>query len=255
MDNALQTFRNYMGTGLILILFLLALVYLFLFEDRKPRRILFVYLPILVLLLFFNPLFVRLYVSLDGEETYFRICWLLPYLIVLPYTVVLLAEKQRGKMAVCTALAAAALFAVSGKPVYSNPLYSRAENMYHVPNSVVHICDAIEVPGREVRAVFPAELLLYVRQYSPIVCMPYGRDVFMGVYDEMYEIMESDEIDLERLLYLTVQRECHFIVFREDAEFVGEIAGPDLELYLETDGYMVYRNNAVPMVIPQFPSK
>ena len=253
MESALQTFRNYMGTGLILILFLLALVYLFLFEDRKPRRILFIYLPILVLLLFFNPLFVRLYVSLDGEETYFRICWLLPYLIVLPYTVVLIVEKRKGKMAVCTVLAAAALFVVSGKLVYSNPLYSRAENIYHVPDSVVHICDAIEVPGREVMAVFPAELLLYVRQYSPMVCMPYGRDVLMGVYDEMYEIMESDEIDLERLMELTEHQKCHFIVFREDAEFLGEIAVPDLELYLETDGYKVYRNNAVPLVIPQIP--
>ena len=249
MDGALQTFRNYMGTGLVLILFLLALVYLFLFEDRKPRRILFIYLPVLVLLLFFNPLFVNLYVSLDGEETYFRICWLLPYLVVLPYTALLIAEKQTGKRAVCTALAAAALFAAAGKLVYSNPLYSRAENIYHVPESVVHICDALEVPGREVNAAFPAELILYVRQYSPMVCMPYGREVFMGVYDEMYEIMESDEIDLERLLELTVQRVCHFIVFREDAEFVGEPAGMDLELVLKTDGYVVYRNNAVPLII------
>ena len=242
-----------MGTGLILILFLLALVYLFIFENRKPRRILFIYLPIMVLLLFFNPLFVNLYVSLDGEETYFRICWLLPYLVVLPYTVVLIAEKQAGKRAVCTALAAAALFVAAGKLVYSNPLYSRAENIYHVPDSVVHICDAIEIPGREVSAVFPAELLLYVRQYSPLVCMPYGRDVFMGAYDEMYEIMESDEIDLERLLELAIQRVCHFIVFREDAEFVGEITGLELELFLETDGYVVYRNNAVPLVIYPIP--
>lgn len=253
MNSALQTFRNYMGTGLILILFLLALVYLFLFEDRKPRRILFIYLPILVLLLFFNPLFVRLYISLDEEETYFRICWLLPYLTVLPYTAVLIAERQTGKKAACIVLAAAALFAAAGKPVYLNPLYSRAENIYHVPESVVHICDAIEVPGREVRAVFPAELIMYVRQYSPLVCMPYGRDVFMGDYDEMYELMESDEINLEELMDLAWQRECHFIVFREDAEFAGEITGPNLELFLKTDGYMVYRNNVVPLEIPQTP--
>lgn len=254
MHSALQTFRNYMGTGSILILFLLALVYLFLFEDRKPRRILFIYFPILVLLLFFNPLFVRFYVSLDGEETYFRVCWLLPYLIVLPYTVVSIVEKQKGKTAVCMCVAlAAALFVASGKLVYSNPLYSRAENIYHVPDSVVQICDTIEVPGREVRAVFPMELLLYVRQYSALVHMPYGRDALMGSYDEMYEIMESGEIDLKQLLSLTRQRECHFIVFREDAEFVGEPAGWDLELFLQTDGYIVYRDNAVPLVIPQIP--
>ena len=66
----------------------------------------------------------------------------------------------------------------------------------------------------------------------------------------MYEIMESDEIDLEKLMELTVQRECHFIVFREDAEFVGGPAGLDLEQFLKTDGYIVYRNNAVPLISP-----
>lgn len=248
MDIALQTFRNYMGTGSFLILFLLALLYLFLFEDRKPRRILFLYMPISVLLLFFNPLFVRLYVSLDGEETYFRICWLLPYLIVLPYTAVLIAERQRGNKKALIIAVAAVLFIVSGKPVYSNPLYSYAENMYHMPDSVVHICDAIELPGREVKAVFPEELLLYVRQYSPVVWMPYGRDIFLGTDDEIYDIMESDEIDLEQLLNLTRQSGCHYIVFREDAEFVDEHELQELELFLETDGYMVYRDNAVDFV-------
>ena len=250
MESALQTFRNYMGTGSFLILFLLALIYLFLFESRKPRRILFIYLPILVLLLFFNPLFVRLYVSLDGEETYFRVCWLLPYLIVLPYTAVLIAERQGGKKTALAIATAAVLFVVSGKPVYSNPLYSYAENIYHVPDSVVHICDAIKLPGVEVKAVFPEELLLYVRQYSAVVCMPYGRDIFLGTADEIYDIIESDEIDLERLLKLTRQSGCHYIVLRENAEFVNEHFLQELEVFFETDGYIVYRDNVVAFVVP-----
>ena len=65
---------------------------------------------------------------------------------------------------------------ISGKLVYSSPLFSRAENTYHIPQVVVDICDAIEVEGREVMAAFPDEFLLYVRQYSPVICMPYGRE-------------------------------------------------------------------------------
>lgn len=251
MDSVMETFQKYMGTGLIMILFLLALVYLFVHEKRKPRRILFVYTPILSLLLFFNPLFFRLFNLVEVKETYFRLCWLLPYLMVLPYTVVLIIEKQKGKRAVCVAVAAVALIIVSGKLVYTNSLYSWAENRYHMPNSVVHICDAIEVPGREVRAVFPEELLLYVRQYSPVVCLPYGRNVFMGEHVEMHEVMESDEIDLKQLLNLTREGECHFIVFRQDAEFIDEPAAHNLELFLETDGYIVYRDPVVPLVIPE----
>lgn len=252
MDSAIATFQTYMGTGLIMILFLLSLVYLFVYETRKPRRILFVYTPILLLLLFFNPLFAGLfYRVIGGEETYFRLCWMLPYLAVLGYTTVLIVEKQKGKKAVAVAVAAVALIIVSGKLVYTNPLYSLAENEYHVPDSVVHTCDAMEVPGREVRAVFPEEMLLYVRQYSPVIFMPYGREVLMGVYDEMHEIMESDEIDLERLLHLTRERECHFLVFRQDAAFSADPVSRDLELLLETDGYVVYRDSSVPLIIPE----
>lgn len=251
MDIIIGTFQSYMGTGLTIILFLLALVYLFIFEKNKPRRILFVYTPVIILLLFFNPLFAWVFGRVEGGETYFRLFWLLPYLAVLSYTAVLIAERQKGKKVLCVAAAAAVLFAVSGKLVYTNPLYSRAENIYHMPDSVVHICDAIEIPGREVRAVFPHELLLYVRQYSPVVRLPYGREVLMDTLHEMYGTMEADEIDLEKLLSLSRKEECHYIVFRQDAEFIGEPADYQLELFLESDGYMVYRDNAVPLVIPE----
>ena len=43
--DAVQLFRNYMGTGLIVILFLLAVVYLLVCEKRKHVRIIFVYMP------------------------------------------------------------------------------------------------------------------------------------------------------------------------------------------------------------------
>ena len=48
-----------MGTGLIVGWFLIALIYLLLKEKRKHIRILFVYVPIILLLLFFNPLFAK----------------------------------------------------------------------------------------------------------------------------------------------------------------------------------------------------
>ena len=78
-NEVVNLFREYMGTGLIVVWFLIALVYLFLTEKRRPMRIVFVYLPILLLLIFFNPLFSGLVYRLAGEETYYRIsgCYLL----------------------------------------------------------------------------------------------------------------------------------------------------------------------------------
>ena len=95
--SVIQIFQKYMGTGLTVIWFLAALIYLFLFEKRKDRRILFVYMPVLLLLLYFNPLFAGLFCSLVGSEIYFRMCWLLPVIVVLAYTAVCILEKRKGK--------------------------------------------------------------------------------------------------------------------------------------------------------------
>lgn len=250
MNIVAEAFQKYMGSGLAMGLFLMALVYLFLCEKRRPRRILFVYTPILLLILIFNPLFAWLFERVVGSETYFRLFWLLPYLLVLPYTAVLIIEQLKRWKALLAGVLAIGLIALSGRPVYSNPLYSRAENIYHVPNSVVEICDAITVPGREVMAVFPEELILYVRQYSPVVCMPFGREVFMGEYNELNVVMEEEKADLEVLLPLTREKSCHFIVLRRDKEIVGDTQAAGLTLIFETEEYCVYRDTTVELLIP-----
>lgn len=247
MSSVIKTFQNYIGTGSIVIWFLLALLYLLCSEKHKPRRILFIYTPILLLLLFFNPLFAKLFFNLVGEEIYFRNFWLLPIIVVIAYAAVQIFSRLKGKKAVCFATIVVVLIAFSGKLVYSNPLYGKAENPYHVPDAVVHICDAIEVPDHEVMAVFPYELLLYVRQYDPLVRMPYGRDAMIGwgLYDELYDAMEAPVVELDVLVPLTREVGCHYIVLRSRDKIVGNPQDYGLEWLMETDGYVVYSDSAV----------
>lgn len=247
--NVVNIFRRYMGTGFVMILFVAALIYLLLNEKQKPKRIVLVYMPIIMLALYFNPLFASAFCKIVGSEIYFRICWLMPVIVVIAYTAVCVFGRLTGKKQFLFAVAAMALMALSGKLVYSNSLYGRAENIYHVPDSVVHICDAIVVPGREVMAVFPSELLLYVRQYSPVICMPYGREMFMGYYNEFYDAMERDTIDLEELVPLARERQCHYIVLREEKEILGNPRDFGWEIFGRTDGYVIYRDMEVPLEI------
>lgn len=239
-----------MGTGLVMIWFVVALIYLFLNEKQKPKRIVLVYMPIIMLVLYFNPLFASLFCKIVGSEIYFRICWLMPVIIVIAYSAVSIFSRLKGKKQFLFAVAAMVVIALSGKLIYSNSLYSRAENIYHVPDSVVHICDSIVVPGREVMAVFPSELLLYVRQYSPVVCMPYGRDALMGYYNEFYDAMERETIDLEEIVPLAREKQCHYIVLREEREILGDPREFGWEIFGRTDGYVIYRDMNVPLVIP-----
>lgn len=250
---AMELFREYMGTGLIIILFLISLIYLWVQEKRKYIRILFIYTPVILLCLFFNPLFTWLVYSIAGEEIYYRMLWLLPVTVTLAFAAVTLYGQLSGKRKVVFALAAIAGIAFSGSFVYSNPYFREAENLYHVPDCVVHICDEIVVPGREVEAAFPLELVQYVRQYEPTVCMPYGREMTVerwhyfqsGLLNEM----EQDTIDLSRLAPLAKEEGCHYVILSENKDIKGNPAEYEWEVFDRTDGYIIYRDTSFSLEI------
>ncbi|MCI9141455.1 MAG: hypothetical protein HFH87_02395 [Lachnospiraceae bacterium] len=258
-------FREYMGTGLIVIWFVISLIYLWINEKRKDLRILFLYMPVILLLLYFNPLFAELIYGVVGEEIYYRILWLLPVTVVIAYTCVSVygqlaagRQSQKDKAGATEwfcALCMAGIIVVSGSYIYASPAFSRAENLYHVPESVVHICDAINVPGREVMALFPAELVQYVRQYSPVTCMPYGRDATVdrwNYYPPICAEMDAEVIDLEKLVPLAREEGCHYSILPADKELLGKPEDYGWVRFGETDGYVIYRDSSVELVVPPF---
>ncbi|MGN0403286.1 MAG: hypothetical protein ACI4HQ_13655 [Acetatifactor sp.] len=246
-NNIVTLFREYMGTGLIVVLYLLCLVYMYLKEEKKYIRILFVCVPVCLLLLYFNPLFAEVVYRAAGDEIYYRILWLLPVTAGIAYTVCHICARIKGKKQLTFLAAIAVILVFSGKFIYDSPFFVKAENKYHVPDSVVHICDSIVVPGREVMAVFPRELLQYVRQYSAYVCMPYGREVLVerwNTYNELATAMERSVVNLEELVPLASEARCHYIILDENKEILGNPQDFGLEVFGQTDGYIIYRNTA-----------
>jgi len=252
-SDVITLFREYMGTGLIVIWYLAALAYLFLDEEKKANRVLFVYVPFVLLVLYFNPLFAGLMISFTDAETYYRILWLLPVTVVIAYTCVRIYGRLTGRKKYIWAVAAAGVLMVSGSFIYSNQHFHKAENRYHVPDSVVEICDAVKVPGREVMAVFPIELVQYVRQYSPVVCMPYGREMLVDRWNyrsELYDAMEAEKADLEILVPLAREAGCHYIILRKDKEIAGSPEDYGWVWFGEAEEYDIYRDTETELLIP-----
>ena len=240
MGDVVTLFRDYMGVGLIVLWFLLALLYLFLKEKRRHLRILFVWVPVILLLVFFNPLFARLVFRMADGEIYYRILWLLPMTTVIAWAATEIYGSLRGRGRFVFAGAAAVMLMVS-------------QNPYHIPQSVVDICDAIRVEGREVRAVFPAEMLQYVRQYDGTVCMPYGREVIVerwNVLNELYFLMEAEEVDAVRLAELARERVCHYIILSGEKRMAGSLTDCSFEVFGQIDGYTIYRDSTADLSLP-----
>ena len=137
---------------------------------------------------------------------------------------------------------------LSGSLIYKNENFRKADNLYHIPQTVVDICDAIEVEGREVMAVFPVEMLQYVRQYSPYICMPYGREVTVdrwGFYTELLQVMIEETLVVEKMAPLAKERGCHYIIIENDKKILGDMQEYDYRLFDSIGGYDIYIDTSI----------
>lgn len=242
-------FQNYCGSGWYPVLFLAALLYLLVTEKKKQIRVVLVESSLVITVLFFLP-FTKTVMNLLGEgETYYRILWLLPMAVVIAYAGIRLFGKHYRIGFVLLAL----VLVLTGKSVYDSPYLSKAQNRYHIPNSVIAICNEI-LPAEEeerVWAVFPQELIYYVRQYTSEVQMPYGREMLEVSWEwnwdthPIYKIMREDTIDLDALSPLLTEYNCQYLILNKSVLYTGDPQKNGLTKIADIEAYELYRNEAV----------
>lgn len=243
----LQIYHDYIGTGMMGALFVVAVCYLIFGEKESAKKLVLGALPLSILALFACPLFAWLvYLCLDSE-IYYRFLWLLPVTIVIAYAGVKLILNMQGIKRIVTLVAVCGIIIICGDYVYDSPYFSRAENAYHVPDTVKAICDDIQVEGREVRAVFPSDMIQYVRQYTPFVCMQYGREMIVerwSIGSEMYETYELGLPDgvvyAEKLAEIARKYSVHYIIWDDNKTMEGNLTEWDFSLKNSIDGYSIY---------------
>ena len=253
-NSVFGVWQNISGSGMLAALYICVLVFLLFKEKEKYKRILFVYLPFFWLILLFLPITYRIIAEVIDEELYYRFFWMMPMTLVISYGFVQVYQLYRGKFRKLIAVGLVAVIVLCGDFVYNNWRYSLAKNPYHVPQSVVELCDLMHAEGREVMAVFPQELMQYVRQYDSTICMPYGRNVLVSdwkIDHPLNEIMEAEILD-GKLLGETASMGAHgcgYIVVRENQKTIGDItldlAEYGYEKKAQLQGYCVYYNDEI----------
>ena len=237
--------NEYMGTGFVMIWYLIMLVYLWKVEGRLERRILFLYMPLVILVLFFNPILAKLFYRFADEETYYRLLWLLPVTITIAYGCTRIVTGLEGKKQGLVAILFALLIMGSGSLIYSDSNMKKAENIYHMPQAVVDICDDIVIEGREIMVAFPPEMVQFVRQYTPLIWQPYGRENLVDRWNapnEVADAISSEVIDAAVFAHMARYHDCHYIVLPEDKPVDGSLEENGFPLYKNIDGYNIYRN-------------
>ncbi len=243
------TMKLYGGNGAILLLFLASAIYLVITEASVKKKIMLGILPLLIFVGFLFPVTKIVYVAAfdDGSDTYYRLLWLVPMYVVIGYAACkLVFSLKKSVFQRVTLVAIAVVIAVSGSLVYASINISPAENLYHIPQSVIDICDKV-APGEgepRVRVAFPGELVHFVRQYDTDILMPYGREMVVtqwDYYNPVYEVMEKPEIiDAKELLKATRETKCSYIVLNENRKIDQSLENMGLELVENIHGYNIY---------------
>ncbi len=216
-----QTVLAFGGNGLLLLYFITALIFLLVRERDKALRKMMTEYPIAVIAIFFVPLFPYLICDVFHEgETFYRYLWLIPITAVSAYATIVFMEKIKFRwLSFAVGAVAMICVAIGGNPGYQSPVMVPAENAYQIPSQVIELCDAINVPGREVEALFPHELVPYIRQYTPYIKMPYGYETLVarwGFIDELESEMIKDVSNSYMLTKLARERGCHYIILNKN---------------------------------------
>ena len=251
---AFTVWQDVSGSGMLVALYICALLFLFFKEKETYKRILFAYLPFFIIAVLLLPITYRTIATVIDEELYYRFFWMLPMTLVIAYAAVELYHSYRGKYQKLVALGLALVVILSGDFVYDNWRYTKAENEYHVPQEVVDLCDLIHTDGREVMALFPMELMQYVRQYDATICMPYGRNLLVAEWEmwhPLYFKFEIYETDAAEIFAGAKNYECSYIVAEAGKLSVDAIGETGYTLIETMHGYDVFYNEAVFSVIYQ----
>lgn len=251
MREILSVFQKYCGSGFYPILFLAALIWLLVTEKDKKIRIVLVYTSLVITVLFFLPPFKKLMDFLD-EGTYYRILWLLPMTAVIAYAGVRLTGRHHR----IGFAALAVVLILTGKCVYQSEYIPKAQNRYHIPNAVIAICNEIMPAEDEERAwaVFPEELIYFVRQYTSEIQMPYGREMLEAQWEwnwdthPIYKVMRESTIDIDALVPLLTEYNVQYLILNRNVPITGDPESNGLTKITTIEAYDVYRNTAVEII-------
>ena len=241
--------KLYFGNPLLTVILLASAIYLTITEKDVRKKIILGILPLVILAGFLLPITKIVYVAAfdDGSDTYYRLLWLVPMYVVIGYAACKIIFGFEGKIKQRIALVATLVVVMlSGSLVYVNQYMSVAENAYHIPQYVIDVCDVIAPKDGEarIRAVFPSELVHFVRQYNTNILMPYGREMLAtqwDYYNAVYDAYEKPEvINAEKLLEATRQSKCLYIVLRTDKKVDVSLVTMGLRLKDTVGDYLIY---------------
>lgn len=221
----LTVYQNYGGDSAMTVIVAASILYLWVTEEKKEIKLLFVYLTAGILALFFFPPFAWAAMNFFLDSgVYYRFLWLIPMGMTVSYALARAVSKiETRRKRIVISVVFSLLLMRSGSLVYQNPMVTKAENLYHLPQSVIAAADVMHVEGRDVKAVVPGEMLQFIRQYDASIHLAYGREALVDGWSNnpLYDAMEANPVRSFAITDYAKQQGVEYIVLRSGTPIAG----------------------------------
>ena len=198
------------GTGYLL-LYLCGVIFIMIKGSRRDRE-LFIPQAVLLLVTVFNPVVPLLLDKIfDVAGEYYRLFWIAPAVILVPYAAAMLIDGTPGRSGkgIAAALALAA-FVLGGNFVYAKGI-DVAQNIYKMPDELIEISGIIHADsGSEYTKVFfEYEYNMEIRQYDPKILLCIDREEYLYAMNYSYtdEMLADQQKPTNRILALLVRNQ------------------------------------------------
>lgn len=245
-NNILAIFKSVTGPYAMFGLFLAALIYIAVTKASKERYI-FVYISVIVLVLFFNPLvFWIIGKKVLGDQTYCRMLWAIPQVLIMAYAGSDICGRFDGQKLKQGGIVALLVFSlmVSGRLIYNADNFGIRENSYGLSDEVVTLVNAITPYEKNdellARVSAVPEVASQIRQVSTYPRPRFDRDGFSenGAEREAYQELIKEKPNVEALINAANSAHAYIILRRsqDSPEFVEQ----GCIVTCETENYIMY---------------
>lgn len=244
--------KEYWGNFVFPIFFAIALLGILLIEKDKTKRYAFLWYPLLVLIIIYNPLTVflsrKIFEASTFDQYYRRYFTLIPVIGIIAYGFTLWLSKLKGWKKMGAFLAILLVVGIGGHSIYSEEWFTRAENKMKVPQDVVTISDLFAgYDGDKIRIMAPKDIAVYLRQIDSRFSMPYARDI----PDEAYEL--TNPIPKPQIIVdYCKENDVDFVVVSAVDTVLNTYLNYGFKLYGRTPYYAVLEPNDPSWVLTEY---
>lgn len=233
----------YNNNRFLILLFLVALIFLWITERDKRIKTVLVYFVTAITVVFCCPLYAWIGMKVDAE-IYYRVFWSIPIGILVCYSAVRAVshfKKRISRVLVC--ILTVLVICMNGKFYFTNTLHFKAVNAYHMPQVVIDVADALKMEKYKPIAAIPAELLPFIRQYSADIFTPYGRNIVETQWNfsnALYDAMEAEEYDAQEIARCAREEHCTYVVLSSVKPMKGSLEELNYIYKGLVSGYYIY---------------